>query len=445
MVTLVFSRLICSDLYGAIGVPTCLARTVVVGRKQELVSMILFILSYFIRCSEILESVESFPDFADTDDPFGSYSETSSVTNEGDLTLKSPVPDSNNESSDERKSGFRTTDLDDCQCCTNVSGCGASIETEAIRKRLALFVKPPETLNQIPLSDSKTSDNVDIPICPSSRYSGVERSTSSSPTKRQKSAPTVQPPCRLKEEDVRENHEIEIERTLGRLSDDLSPSKKSLHRVTLGDGPRTTVSDCIKDYLPAMNDQSPKKSELKHSNKKPTLQRGISIFDDLFDPNNPVPCLDIPLENSFLGSRLYDKKTAYDVDRLEDIVDVPCPDVSDFQIDRLKRRSETFDAGIDFEFHDSTQLDNEHFGEMDIEGVVNLADGPEKQFLQKAVSMLQDQFTNSGLSLDSGDRMVLSGDSIQDRLERSNSSHPNSAKNRHSSGQSLAMATNRCR
>ncbi|XP_028838065.1 folliculin-interacting protein 1 isoform X2 [Denticeps clupeoides] len=44
------------DLYGAIGSPVRLARTVVVGRRQELVQRLLYVLSYFIRCSELLET-----------------------------------------------------------------------------------------------------------------------------------------------------------------------------------------------------------------------------------------------------------------------------------------------------------------------------------------------------------------------------------------------------
>ncbi|XP_034062448.1 folliculin-interacting protein 1 isoform X1 [Gymnodraco acuticeps] len=44
------------DLYGAIGSPVRLSRTVVVGRRQELVQRLLYILTYFIRCSELLET-----------------------------------------------------------------------------------------------------------------------------------------------------------------------------------------------------------------------------------------------------------------------------------------------------------------------------------------------------------------------------------------------------
>ncbi|KAI8521085.1 Folliculin-interacting protein 1 [Branchiostoma belcheri] len=47
-----------SDLYGAIGYPIKLARTVVTGRKAELVNRLLYLLSYFIRCSEVHENSE---------------------------------------------------------------------------------------------------------------------------------------------------------------------------------------------------------------------------------------------------------------------------------------------------------------------------------------------------------------------------------------------------
>ncbi|KAM7398330.1 hypothetical protein PAMA_006304 [Pampus argenteus] len=44
------------DLYGAIGSPVRLSRTVVVGRRQELVQRLLYVLTYFIRCSELQET-----------------------------------------------------------------------------------------------------------------------------------------------------------------------------------------------------------------------------------------------------------------------------------------------------------------------------------------------------------------------------------------------------
>lgn len=46
------------DLYGAIGFPLKVARTVVVGKKADLVKKILYILTYFIRCSDVHENDE---------------------------------------------------------------------------------------------------------------------------------------------------------------------------------------------------------------------------------------------------------------------------------------------------------------------------------------------------------------------------------------------------
>ncbi|KAM4748529.1 folliculin-interacting protein 1 [Rhinophrynus dorsalis] len=44
------------DLYGAIGSPVRLAKTVVIGKRQELVQRLLYFLTYFIRCSELQET-----------------------------------------------------------------------------------------------------------------------------------------------------------------------------------------------------------------------------------------------------------------------------------------------------------------------------------------------------------------------------------------------------
>ncbi|XP_048590389.1 folliculin-interacting protein 1 [Nematostella vectensis] len=44
-----------SDLYGAIGSPLKLSRTIVVGKNSKLVNQVIYILSYFIRCTEVFE------------------------------------------------------------------------------------------------------------------------------------------------------------------------------------------------------------------------------------------------------------------------------------------------------------------------------------------------------------------------------------------------------
>ncbi|XP_053258948.1 folliculin-interacting protein 2 isoform X3 [Podarcis raffonei] len=44
------------DLYGAIGSPVRMTRTVIVGKRKDLVQRILYILTYFLRCSELQEN-----------------------------------------------------------------------------------------------------------------------------------------------------------------------------------------------------------------------------------------------------------------------------------------------------------------------------------------------------------------------------------------------------
>ncbi|XP_043826317.1 LOW QUALITY PROTEIN: folliculin-interacting protein 2 [Dromiciops gliroides] len=44
------------DLYGAIGSPVRLTRTVVIGKHKDLVQRILYVLTYFLRCSELQEN-----------------------------------------------------------------------------------------------------------------------------------------------------------------------------------------------------------------------------------------------------------------------------------------------------------------------------------------------------------------------------------------------------
>ena len=55
--TLVYS-IFFSDLFGAIGVPRKISRTIVVGKKADIVKKFLYVLSYFIRCSEVHENTD---------------------------------------------------------------------------------------------------------------------------------------------------------------------------------------------------------------------------------------------------------------------------------------------------------------------------------------------------------------------------------------------------
>ena len=50
-----FAMFDCSDLYGSVGPITRISRTIVVGKNASVVRNILYLLSYFIRCSEIYE------------------------------------------------------------------------------------------------------------------------------------------------------------------------------------------------------------------------------------------------------------------------------------------------------------------------------------------------------------------------------------------------------
>ena len=52
----------CRDLYGAVGFPLRVARTVVVGKDSKLVAQVLDVLSYFIRCPEVSEHVQKRDD-----------------------------------------------------------------------------------------------------------------------------------------------------------------------------------------------------------------------------------------------------------------------------------------------------------------------------------------------------------------------------------------------
>lgn len=60
------------DLYGAIGSPVRLTRTVVIGKQKDLVQRILYVLTYFLRCSELQENQLTWS---------GSHSEDDQVIN----------------------------------------------------------------------------------------------------------------------------------------------------------------------------------------------------------------------------------------------------------------------------------------------------------------------------------------------------------------------------
>ncbi|XP_043092211.1 folliculin-interacting protein 2 isoform X3 [Puntigrus tetrazona] len=71
------------DLYGALGSPVRVCRTVVVGRRRELVQRVLYILSYFIRCSDLQEHVPPQDQMDRPDSPANPYSsQTTDPTSE---------------------------------------------------------------------------------------------------------------------------------------------------------------------------------------------------------------------------------------------------------------------------------------------------------------------------------------------------------------------------
>uniref|UniRef100_A0A8C7AZK2 Folliculin interacting protein 2 n=1 Tax=Neovison vison TaxID=452646 RepID=A0A8C7AZK2_NEOVI len=65
------------DLYGAIGSPVRLTRTVVVGKQKDLVQRILYVLTYFLRCSELQENQLTWS---------GNHSEGDQVLNGSNIT-----------------------------------------------------------------------------------------------------------------------------------------------------------------------------------------------------------------------------------------------------------------------------------------------------------------------------------------------------------------------
>lgn len=58
-----------ADLYGVIGSPPHTAQTVIVGRKSSVVYQLLYILSYFIRCTHIIEFDSSLESYWHLEDP----------------------------------------------------------------------------------------------------------------------------------------------------------------------------------------------------------------------------------------------------------------------------------------------------------------------------------------------------------------------------------------
>ncbi|XP_077060576.1 folliculin-interacting protein 2 isoform X4 [Siphateles boraxobius] len=71
------------DLYGALGSPVRVCRTVVVGRRRELVQRVLYVLSYFIRCSDLQEHVQPQGQMNDLTNPCTSHTTDPTSGSEG--------------------------------------------------------------------------------------------------------------------------------------------------------------------------------------------------------------------------------------------------------------------------------------------------------------------------------------------------------------------------
>ena len=65
---LLIDFVLCRDLFGTVGYPPKITKTVVVGKDPTLVRQILYILSYFIRCSEVKEYSLKILENVDDDD-----------------------------------------------------------------------------------------------------------------------------------------------------------------------------------------------------------------------------------------------------------------------------------------------------------------------------------------------------------------------------------------
>ncbi|KAM7111887.1 folliculin-interacting protein 2 isoform 2-T2 [Ciconia maguari] len=73
------------DLYGAIGSPVRLTRTVIVGKRKELVQRLLYVLTYFIRCSELQENQLTWSEKAGEGEQVVNGSKITTVLEKGEV------------------------------------------------------------------------------------------------------------------------------------------------------------------------------------------------------------------------------------------------------------------------------------------------------------------------------------------------------------------------
>lgn len=177
------------DLYGAIGSPVRLSRTVLIGRQKELVQRLLFVLTYFIRCSELLETyaLEAGNDELD-EEAFavpGSVITTSLRRGEVEeseyvlITVHKPNPDSTETGMKEEQQterimpAFTAQDQRDGQMCHEVSSPLVSPLKETVVK-----VGTASLVTNNPLLDVQgQSDVCDSEVAPSSLPVKIVRSS----------------------------------------------------------------------------------------------------------------------------------------------------------------------------------------------------------------------------------------------------------------------------
>ena len=107
----------CRDLYGAIGFPLRVAKTVVVGKDSKLVEQVLTILSYFIRCSEVFEHVQK----RDVGSKDGANDSGSNLKEENSCSYCGHLPPADKQRSN--KSSSLTSEAEVCfKCKQNCGG-----------------------------------------------------------------------------------------------------------------------------------------------------------------------------------------------------------------------------------------------------------------------------------------------------------------------------------
>lgn len=126
-----------SDLYGGCGDPARIARTVVLGKDKNLVTILLHILTYFIRCSEVFQQpTEQMPNFStECSDPHSSSVFPPNLTTDSTRSKSENFPPPVSEEKLDTEGG----DYDDrfeetlCKQCNKLS---VTVKDEAVQDSL---------------------------------------------------------------------------------------------------------------------------------------------------------------------------------------------------------------------------------------------------------------------------------------------------------------------